>query len=99
MTAAPVQPGILDGMLPKFARSVGFENIKEQVGEFGRARDVELRFSIKRGLLYRWLREGKIRSISLREPGRKFGPRIFWMPEIRAILLKKLAAQNPESEL
>lgn len=49
-------------------------------------------------LLYRWLREGKIRSISLREPGRKFGPRIFWMPEIRAILLKKLAQQNPEAE-
>lgn len=78
----------------KFERVVGFENIKEKVGEFGRARDVEIQFSIKRGLLYRWLREGKIRSISLREPGRKFGPRIFWMPEIRALLLKKLDEQN-----
>ena len=75
------------------------ENARKEAPEFGRSRDVERLFSIKRGLLYRWLREGKIRSISLREPGRRFGPRIFFLPEIRAILLKKLAEQNPEGQL
>ena len=73
-----------------------FEISRESLPEFGRARDVERHFAIKRGFLYKLLKEGRVRSISLREPGRKFGVRLFYLPGIRAMLLKKLAEQTTE---
>ncbi len=65
----------------------------------GRAKDVHFHFGVKRGLLYRWVKEGKVRSVSLREPGRAFGVRLFHLHEIRDRLLKMMAEQNGEVEL
>jgi hypothetical protein len=62
--------------------------------EFGRVRDVEHHFGIKRGILYRKIGDGTIRSISLREPGRKFGIRLIHMASVRAWLLQELETQN-----
>ncbi len=73
------------------------ESMRKELPEFGRAACVEFHFGIKRGLLYKWLSQGKIRSISLRDPGKKFGVRLFFLPGIRAMLLKMLVEQNGES--
>ncbi len=54
--------------------------------EFGRWRDVERLFGVKRGLLYRKIKDGTIKSISLREPGKKFGCRLIYLPSVRTWL-------------
>lgn len=63
--------------------------------EFGRIRDVERIFAIKRGLLYRKINDGTIRSISLRERGKKFGCRLIYLASVRQWLYGELAKQNP----
>jgi len=74
----PVETGDLTGALP----------------EFGRWRDVQRIFGLKRGTLYRLARERKIKSITLREPGHKFGCRLFYLPSVRAFLHQKLTEQT-----
>jgi hypothetical protein len=63
--------------------------------EFGRVRDVERIFGIKRGILYRKIADGKIRSVSLREPGKKFGCRLIHLASVRAWLHREMAEQCP----
>lgn len=62
--------------------------------EFGRHQDVRRLFGIKRGILYRLINEGKIRSITLREPGRRFGCRLIYLPSVRTYLNSLLEAQT-----
>jgi hypothetical protein len=64
------------------------------IPEFGRWQDVKRCFGIKRGLLYRLLAEGKIKSISLREPGKKSGVRLFHLASIRDWLNGLLQEQS-----
>ena len=61
--------------------------------EFGRWRDVQQMFGIKRGTLYRLIADGKIRSITLREPGRKFGRRLIHLQSVREHLHALMAKQ------
>jgi len=65
--------------------------------EFGRVRDVERIFGIKRGILYRKIADGSIRSVSLREPGKKFGCRLIHMASVRDWLHREMESQNGES--
>jgi hypothetical protein len=65
--------------------------------EFGRWQDVRRLYGIKRGYLYTKIQDGTIESISLREPGKKFGCRLIYLPSVRAWLHSLLKAQqNPE---
>ena len=80
LTSAPIQAGITSGVLP----------------EFGRLRDVERLYGIKRGLTYRLISERKIKSITLREPGNKFGCRLIHLQSVRDYLHRLMEEQNSE---
>jgi len=62
--------------------------------EFGRWQDVQRLFGIKRGTLYNLLAEGKVKSVSMRRRGNKFGCRLFYLPGISEYLHSLLEAQN-----
>lgn len=62
--------------------------------EFGRWQDVQRLFGIKRGTLYRLIGEGKVRSITLRKPGRKFGCRLIHLQSVRDFLQALMAKQS-----
>ena len=61
--------------------------------EFGRWQDVQRLFGIKRGTLYRLIGDGKVRSITLRKPGRKFGCRLIHLQSVRDFLQALMAKQ------
>lgn len=67
MTFAPVRVGDCAG----------------QLSEFGRWRDVERLYGIKRGSLYGLLVDGKIKGVLLRIRGRKSGVRLFDLASVR----------------
>lgn len=66
---------------------------------FGRWRDVEKKFGLKRGKTYQLASEGKIKTVSLRKPGQCQGVRLFHMPSIEKYLMCLLVAQNPGGHL
>ena len=81
LTQAPIQIGYCSSVLP----------------EFGRWQDVQRLFGIKRGTLYGLIGEGKIRSITLCKPGRKFGCRLIHLQSVRDFLQALMAKQvGPE---
>lgn len=51
--------------------------------EFGRVADVQRIFGIKRGILYRWINEGKVKSVCIREPGNVQGVRLIHLQSVR----------------
>jgi hypothetical protein len=67
--------------------------------EFGRWRDVERIFGIKRGTLYNLLKAGKVRSVSLRKPGQKFAVRLFHLQSIREHLYSRMENQEAAAGL
>ena len=52
----------------------------------GPARGLEFYSSCSRAKLYQWAAEGKIRSVSIREPGRIRGCRLFHLDSILAFI-------------
>src|SRR5664279_1914047 len=52
----------------------------------GPARGMEFYSSCSRAKLYQWAAEGKIRSVSIREPGRTRGCRLFHLESILAFI-------------
>jgi hypothetical protein len=52
----------------------------------GPARGLEFYSSCSRAKLYQWAAEGKIRSVSIREPGRIRGKRLFHLESILAFI-------------
>lgn len=54
--------------------------------EFLRAADVFERYRIKRGMLYRMIESGKVRSIVLRERGKARGARLVVHDSLRAYI-------------
>lgn len=62
--------------------------------EFGRWKDVERLFGIKRGTLYNLLAEGKVKSISLRRKGNVHGCRLFYLASIRQHLNSLMESQQ-----
>jgi hypothetical protein len=86
----PTPPSILYTLAPIQAN----ETLVEEK-EFGRFSDLNNGFGIKRGIAYRAIKDGKIKSITLREPGKKFGCRLIYLPSVRAWLRSLLEEQNP----
>ena len=66
----PVQPG-------------DFQNV---VPEFGRTRDVERHFGLKRGTLYNLHAQNRVRGHLLRVAGEKSGVRVWDMESVRACI-------------
>lgn len=64
------------------------------VAEFCRVDDLRRLFGIRRGSAYGLIREGKIRSISLRKPGHKNGVRLVHVASARAYLETLLREQE-----
>jgi hypothetical protein len=62
--------------------------------EFGRVPDVQRLYGVKRGVLYRKIRDGTIQSVSLREPGKKFGCRLVRLASVRAWLMSLMEEQQ-----
>ena len=56
--------------------------------------DAQRLWGLKRGLVYRKIKDRTIRSLNLRERGRKFGVRLLLVESIRSWLLSELAAQE-----
>jgi hypothetical protein len=56
------------------------------IPEFGRWRDVERLFGIKRGTLYNLIAEGKVKSVVLRRRGNIHGCRLFHLASISEYL-------------
>lgn len=70
-------------------------NTNQILPEFGRWKDVERLFGIKRGKLYLLIQQGIIKSISLRRKGQKQSCRLIYLPGVRAYLESLLKEQNP----
>lgn len=67
MTTGPVQAGDTTGLAP----------------EFGRWRDVERLYGIKRGCLYALLSDGRVKGCLLRVRGQKSGVRLIDLGSVR----------------
>jgi hypothetical protein len=67
LTMARVEPGVTGGVAP----------------EFGRIKDVERLFGIKRGTAYSLLATGKIRGCVLRVRGKQSGVRLIDLASVR----------------
>ena len=62
--------------------------------EFGRWRDVERHFGIKRGTLYNLINEGKIKSVMLRHKGNVHGCRLIHLASVSDYLNGLMKAQQ-----
>ena len=62
--------------------------------EFGRWRDVERLFGIKRGTLYNLMAEGKVKSVVLRRKGNLHGCRLIHLASVSQYLNNLLQAQQ-----
>jgi len=65
--------------------------------EFVRVGDLRTLAGLKRGYAYLKIKDGTFRSITLREPGKKFGVRLVFWPSVKAWLHGLLEAQNPST--
>ena len=81
-TTNPVEAGNCSNILP----------------EFGRWRDVERLFGIKRGTLYNLIEEGCVKSVTLRLKGNIHGCRLFYLPSVREYLHRLMNEQNEQTE-
>jgi hypothetical protein len=62
--------------------------------EFGRFQDVQRLFALKRGFTYQLINAGKIKSVSLRKPGSKFGCRLIHLQSVRDYLHSQMDSNN-----
>ena len=62
--------------------------------EFCRIDDLKRLFGLRRGTAYNLIRDGKVRSISLRKPGHKLGVRLVHVASVRAHLEALLREQE-----
>ena len=62
--------------------------------EFGRWQDVQRLFGIKRGTLYNLVKEGRVKSVSLRRKGNVHGCRLFYLASIGDHLKRLMESQE-----
>lgn len=65
--------------------------------EFGRTKDVERMFGLKRGTLYNLFEERKVRGCLLRVRGEKSGVRLWDIASIRQFVLSHLSPDQSET--
>lgn len=64
--------------------------------EFGRTKDVERLFGLKRGTLYNLFEQQKVRGCLLRVRGEKSGVRLWDISSIRQFLMSHLTENQPD---
>jgi len=74
--------------------TVANTNNTNALPEFGRWRDVERLFGIKRGTLYNLVAEGKIKSVSMRRKGNIHGCRLFHLASVSQYLNGLMSEQG-----
>jgi hypothetical protein len=84
LTAAPIEPGA-SGSSKQLDALYG-----PVLPEYGRFPDVERIFGVKRGLAYRAINNGDIKSVVIRENGKKTGARLIHLQSVRDWLNKQL---------
>lgn len=77
-TTEPIKAGDTSGLSP----------------EFGRWRDVQRLFGIKRGSLYNLIKAGKIKSVVLRVKGKQSGCRLIHLDSVRELIKANMQAAN-----
>lgn len=68
-------------------------NFTELTPEFGRVTDIQRMFGVKKGILYRWIGEGRIKSICIRERGNLKGIRLISVGSVRAYIESQMDAE------
>ena len=69
--------------MPLTTQPVAAANTSQTLPEFGRVQDVQRLFGVKRGILYRWINKGKVKSVCIREPGNIQGVRLIHLASVR----------------
>jgi hypothetical protein len=96
----PIIPATKNGFVMRASQTAGpvmTGNVTGREPEFVRVPDLRLLAGLKRGFVYGKIKDGTFRSISLREPGNKFGVRLVYWPSVKNWLLSLLAKQNPDN--
>jgi hypothetical protein len=82
--------------MPLTTEPVTAGNTSQTLPEFGRVNDVQRLFGVKRGILYRWIGDGKIKSVCIREPGNAQGVRLIHLASVREYINSQFQqASNP----
>jgi len=76
------------------ASDIRASDIGDSQPEFVRIQDVQKLFGLKRGIVYRRIRDGSIKSVLLREPGNQQGVRLVYAQSIRDLLHGLMASQT-----
>lgn len=95
----PSKPGKqnLNDMKTMTTETIGLQassSAPSQLPEFGRWRDVERQFGIKRGTLYNLIAEGKVKSVVLRRRGNVHGCRLICLASVSQYLNSLMEDQN-----
>ena len=85
-TAAPIEPGASGSCLNTNERDA----VAALLPEFGRVGDVERIFALKRGLTYRAIKNGDIKSVVIRQKGAKTGARLIHLASVRDWLNRQM---------
>ena len=72
---------------------VAVGNTNQTLPEFVRVNDVQRLFGVKRGILYRWIGEGKVKSVLIREQGNIQGIRLIHLASVRDYINSKFQIQ------
>jgi hypothetical protein len=76
--------------------AIGPANTTPTAPEFGRIRDVQHLFGLKRGTVYNLLRDGKIKGCLLRVRGQKSGVRLISLDSVREFICGQMEKQNSQ---
>ena len=76
--------------------SVASPNNGTALPEFGRWRDVERLFGIKRGTLYNLMAEGKVKSVILRHKGNVHGCRLIHLASVSQYINNLMETQQTQ---
>ncbi len=68
-------------------------NFTQLSPEFGRVTDIQRMFGVKKGILYRWIGEGRIKSSCIRDRGNLKGIRLISVDSVRAYIESQMDAE------
>ena len=69
------------------------DNAKHNKAEWAREKQITTQFGLTHTILYRLRREGRIRTLSLRDEGKRYGARLFNVASVREYLATQEAKE------